>query len=233
MTNRHCLIAALVGLMGTSSETMAAAPVTTQDLAQVRAAVEAAVAPRLTARDANVEIDVGSIDPRLQFPACPSLDVTLPPTTTAAMTAKVSCDLPRWSFYVPVRVHAWVEAMVAAANLPANRTLGPSDLTRGKVDIFASSGGVITDEKDAAGKILRAGLFVGAPVLSSMLEMPIAVRRGQRVILTASDQTIVVKTAAIAMEDGRVGDNIPVQNPDSQKTVNATVTRDGGVEIKF
>ncbi len=231
--NTGRMIVAAAGLLGASLAAAGTADAETQDLAQIRAAVEAAVTPRLAAKDASIEISVGTIDPRLQFPACPSLDVTLPPTNTASMTAKVSCDLPRWTFYVPVRVHAWAEAVVAAANLPANRALARSDLARGKVDIFAASGGIVTDPKQAEGKILRTGLFVGAPILSTMLDQPISVRRGQRVVLTASDGTMVVKTAAIALEDGRIGDNIPVQNPDSQKTVNATVTRDGGVEIKF
>jgi flagellar basal body P-ring formation protein FlgA len=204
-----------------------------QDPGTIRAAIETAMSSRMTANDANVEVSVGAIDSRLQLPACPSVDVTLPPTNTASMTAKVSCDLPRWTIYVPVRVRAWVEAVVAAANLVPNRALSLRDLTRGKVDLFAAPGGVLTDPKQVEGKILRNGLVVGSPILATMLDLPISVRRGQRVVLTASDQTMIVKTSAVALEDGRVGDNIPVQNPDSQKTVNATVTRDGGVEIKF
>jgi flagella basal body P-ring formation protein FlgA len=191
------------------------------------------MSPRLAANDATVEVTVGTIDSRLQLPVCPSLDVSLPSANAASMTAKVSCDLPHWTIYVPLRLHAWVEAVVAAANLVPNRALSPRDLTRGKVDLFAATGGVLTDPQQVEGKILRAGLVVGSPILSTMLDLPISVHRGQRVVLTASDDTMVVKTAAVALEDGRVGDNIPVQNPDSQKTVNATVTRDGGVEIKF
>jgi flagella basal body P-ring formation protein FlgA len=200
----------------------------------IRAAIEDAMAPRLaTVNDAKVEVSVGTIDPRLQLAACPDIDVSLPPSVSATMTAKVSCEAPRWVLYVPVHVHAWADAIVAAANLIPNRALSARDLTRGRVDMFAATGGVLTDEKDVEGKILRAGLQVGAPILSAMLDLPISIHRGQRVVLTATDATMVIKTTAVALEDGRVGDNIAVQNPDSQKTVRATVTDDGGVAIKF
>jgi flagella basal body P-ring formation protein FlgA len=204
-----------------------------QDLATIRGAVETAAASRISLNGSNVQIEVSAIDARLQLPACPSLAVDLPPTTMASMTAKVSCIQPQWTIYVPLRVHAWTEAIVAAGNLPPNRALAAEDFTRGKVDVFSAPGGVITDPRQVQGKILRAGLVVGSPILSTMLDQPVAVRRGQRVVLTASDSAMSVKTSAVAMEDGRVGDNIAVQNPDSQKTVRATVTRDGGVEIKF
>ena len=51
--------------------------------------------------------------------------------------------------------------------------------------------------------------------------------------MTLTDPTMTIKRTAVALEDGRVGDNISVQNPDSQKTLRATVARDGGVEMKF
>ena len=149
------------------------------------------------------------------------------------MTTKVSCQDPSWTLYVPVHLHAWVNAVVAATNLPPNTTLTATQLTSGRVDQLATSAGLITDPRQVQGKILRIGLMAGNPVLSSLLDLPIAVHRGQNVVLTLTAQSMTLKTTATAMEDGRVGDSISVQNPASQKTLRATVSRDGGVEIKF
>ena len=44
---------------------------------------------------------------------------------------------------------------------------------------------------------------------------------------------MIIKATAIALEDGRVGETIAVQNPDSQKTMHATVAKDGSVEMNF
>jgi flagella basal body P-ring formation protein FlgA len=205
-----------------------------EDPAAIRDAVEAAVRPQLaTMKDARVEIEVGTIDPRLRLPPCPALDVSVPTTRTPAISVKVSCFSPQWSLYVPVRIHAWVEAVVAATNLAPNTKISARDLARGQVDAFAASGGLLTDPRQAEGKVLRGAVMMGAPVPSPLLDQPVTVHRGQRVVLTLTDRTMTIRTTAIAMEDGRIGDNIAVQNPDSRKMLHATVDQDGGVELKF
>jgi flagella basal body P-ring formation protein FlgA len=149
------------------------------------------------------------------------------------MTAKVTCATPSWTLYVPIHLHAWVAAVVAATNLAPNTTLTAAELTRGRADAFAGNGGLLTDSRQVEGKILRVGVMAGAPILSPLLDLPIAVHRGQKVMLTLSDPVMTIKTSATALDDGRVGDTITVQNADSHKTLRATVARDGGVEINF
>jgi flagellar basal body P-ring formation protein FlgA len=205
-----------------------------QDQAAIRIAIEATMAPRLAGlRDTQTQVEVGTIDTRLRLPACHNIEVDLPPTNTALMTAKVACPSPSWTLYVPVRLHAWVNAVVAAANLSPNTALTSAQLTRGRADAFADNGGLITDPRQVEGKILRVGLAAGSPILSPQLDLPISVHRGQKVMLTLTDPEMVIKTTATALDDGRVGDTISVQNADSQKTLRATVARDGGVEIRF
>ena len=149
------------------------------------------------------------------------------------MTAKVTCPDPNWTLYVPVHLHEWIDAVVAATNLAPNTPLTGPELTRGRADAFAGTGGLITDPRQVEGKILRVGLVAGSPILSPQLDLPIAVHRGQRVMLTLTDPEMTIKTTATALDDGRVGDTITVENADTQKTLRATVARDGGVEINF
>jgi len=211
-----------------------AAPAAFTTPAALRTAIESAVAPRLaTVKNARIAITVGDIDPRLHLAACPALSVSLPPTNAAMMTAKVDCATPRWTLYVPVHVHAWIAAVVAADNLAPATTLTAHDLTFGQIDIFASPAALLTDPAAAEGKILRVSLTAGSPVTAPLLELPIAVHRGQKVVLTLEDNAMTIKAMAIALEDGRVGQSITVQNPDSKKTLRATVADDGSVDIKF
>jgi flagellar basal body P-ring formation protein FlgA len=200
----------------------------------IRAAIATAVKPRLTVyRDASTEVTVGDIDPRLRLPACAGPEVALPPGNAASMTARVSCPEPRWTIYVPVRLDAWVEAVVASVNLTPNTKLDATDLTRGPVDMFTNGGGLLTNVKAAEGKILRVGLLAGSPVLSPFLEYPVVVHRGQQLLLTLTAPTMTIRTPVLALEDGRVGDNIEVENPDSKKTLAATVLDSGNVGMKF
>jgi flagellar basal body P-ring formation protein FlgA len=205
-----------------------------QDQAQIRSAIEAAIAPHLAAmHDGRGEADIGMIDSRLRLPACNNIDVTLPPNNSALVTAKVTCASPSWTLYVPIHLHDWVEAVVAAGSLAPNTALTPAVLTRGRADALTGTGGLITDPRQAEGKILRVGVMAGAPILSPLLELPISVHRGQRVMLTVTDPQMTIKTTATALDDGRIGDTITVENAASQKTLRATVARDGGVEIRF
>lgn len=231
-TNRGAFLAAL--LAGFLAAPKALEAVEIQTPASIRAAIQATVAPRLAAvSNAMIEIDVGAIDSRLQLPSCPAIEVTLPPTNTAVMAAKVACDGPSWSLYVPVRLHAWVDAVVAAANLAPNTRIVADQLSRGRVDMFSSTGGLVTDPNQAEGKILRVGLLAGAPLQLPFLELPILVHRGQKVLVTLIDDAMIIKASALALEDGRAGESITVENPDSKKTVRATVAEDGTVEIRF
>ena len=52
-------------------------------------------------------------------------------------------------------------------------------------------------------------------------------------LLTLTASTMTIKAPAVALEDGRTGDSIEVENPDSKKTMRATVLEDGSVEMKF
>jgi flagellar basal body P-ring formation protein FlgA len=221
-------------LLGKAAPSQAAPTDAFEPPAAIRAAIETALASRLEAfKTANPEIVVGEIDSRLRLPVCPALTIGLPPGNAAAMTARVVCEAPTWTIYVPVRVHAWVPAVVAATNLAPNSALTAEDVTVGRVDAFASTGGLLTDPHAAEGKILRSSVAAGMPILSPLLDLPITVRRGQKVVLRLEDPAMSVKAAAVALEDGRVGQSIMVQNSDSKKDLRATVAEDGSVELKF
>jgi flagellar basal body P-ring formation protein FlgA len=226
---------AFAGLLAaalSSSPSLAAGQV--EDAQSIRSAIATAVAPRLAAyKGVSVEVAVGAVDPRLRLPACPAPEVVLPALNAAMMTARVDCPTPRWTIYVPVHLHGWINAVVASVNLAPETKLEADDLTRGPVDMFANNGSLLTDVGAVEGKILRVGLLAGAPILSPFLEYPIVIHRGQRVLLTLTARTMEIKAPAVALEDGRVGDSIEVENPDSQKTMRATVLGDGSVEMKF
>jgi flagellar basal body P-ring formation protein FlgA len=227
---------ALVAGLGTAliGEPRLPAAADVENSTSIRAAIESSLAPRMAAiKDATVEIAVGAIDSRLLLPSCPAIEVTLPPTNTALMTAKVECSAPSWTIYVPVRLHAWTEAIVASVNLTPNTKLGAGDLTHGRVDMFSNNGGLLTEKAQAEGKTLRVGLLAGAPILSPFLELPIVVHRGQKVVLTLTASTMIIKTTAVALEDGRVGQDIALENPETKKSMQATVASDGTVEMKF
>jgi len=200
----------------------------------IRAAVRAAAERQVAlAKDQTFDIDIGEIDSRLRLAACPSLAVDIPPATTSFLSARVSCQQPFWTLYVPMRLHAWGKAVVAATNLAPGKALTAADLTMARLDLLATNGAYLTDPRQAEGMILRANLNAGAPVLTPLLELPILVHRGDTIVLTLFDNAMTIRTGVIAMEDGRAGDRILVENADSKKTVRAAVADSGTVVIRL
>lgn len=221
-----------VQLMTTTAGATLPTPAAIETPDAIRSAIANALQPRLgSVGDAS--FDIGVLDARLRLAACNALDVTIPTAIGAAMTVKVDCQAPNWTLYVPVRVHAWTEAIVAATNLAPNTRLTAAELRQGKIDMFGASGGLITDPGAAEGKILRAGLVAGSPILDTMLDQPMVVHRGEKLLLTLSDGEMEVRDSVVALEDGRVGDTIAMQNEESHKTIRATVTGSGAAEIRF
>lgn len=200
----------------------------------IRAAVQTAADRQIVpAKDQTVQVEIGDVDARIHLASCPALAVDLPGTIAPLLSARVSCRAPFWTLYVPIRVHAWAPAVVAATSLTPGTKLTAEDLTVARLDILATNGAYLSDPRQAVGTILRASLRAGAPVLKPFLDQPVVVHRGDTVVLTLLDSTITIRTNAIAMEDGRIGDRITVQNPDSNKSVRVTVADSGAVELRF
>jgi flagella basal body P-ring formation protein FlgA len=200
----------------------------------IRAALQAAAEQQIgPAKDQTLQIEIGDIDARIHLAVCPALDVDIPPASSPLMSARVSCRAPFWTLYVPIRVHAWGRAVVATTNLAPGTKLTAADLTLSRLDILATNGAYLTDPRQAEGMILRANVRAGAPILMPLLDRPLLVHRGDTVVLTLRDSAITIRTSEIAMEDGRVGDRILVENPDSKKTVRAAVVDSGAVEMRF
>jgi flagella basal body P-ring formation protein FlgA len=200
----------------------------------IRAAVQAAAERQMApAKDQTFEIDIGEIDSRIHLAACPALVVDIPPANTSLLSARISCRQPFWTLYVPVQVRAWGLAVVASTNLAPGKTLTAADLTMARLDVLATNGAYLTDPRQAEGMILRANVRSGAPILTPLLELPVLVHRGDTVVLTLLDSAMTIRTSVIAMEDGRAGDRILVENPDSKKTVRAAVTDSGAVIIRL
>jgi flagellar basal body P-ring formation protein FlgA len=228
------LLTCLTFSMVLTANAEAGGTVSFESPAAIRAAVQAAAEQQIAPpKDQTIEIEIGEIDSRIHLATCQALEVEMPQANTPFMSARVSCRTPFWTLYVPVRVHAWGSAVVAATNLAPGTKLTASDLAMARIDILATNGAYLTDPSQADGMILRTNVRAGAPILTPLLDRPVIVHRGDTVVLTLFDGVVTIRASVIAMEDGRSGDRILVENPDSKKTVRAAVADSGGVEMRL
>ncbi|MCE1238285.1 MAG: flagellar basal body P-ring formation chaperone FlgA [Hyphomicrobiales bacterium] len=125
-----------------------------------------------------------------------------------------------------------VSLTVASRNIPRGDIIAADDLhveRQPRNRLYGSR--ALVDPKDLVGRQARRALRAGQPVVAADFARPQIVARGELV-------TVVFRTAALrvtgrgqALQAGAVGDLVPVLNPQSKRTLHATVVSPGLVEI--
>ena len=97
----------------------------------------------------------------------------------------------------------------------------------------------ITEEKTAfmpEGLVAKRKLVKGSVIYSGMIGPPrpkVILERNQNVLIKIDKFGLVITTMGKAMQDGREGECIRIQNVDSQRIIMARVVEDGTVEPVF
>lgn len=130
-------------------------------------------------------------------------------------------------------VDRFVPVVVARQDMPRHRVLTAADLVLKTVSISKAPSGLVTDIAPAVGKRLRTRVSQGDCLNSRMLENPPLVEKGDRIKILAKSGTLRVSTLGIAKGSGGSGDQIPVENVTTNKTVMGRVTSASTVEVLF
>ena len=143
----------------------------------------------------------------------------------------------RTSVYVRVRVDGrnygrislsgWVDVfdsvICASKNLERGTVLSLNDVCREKLNISKFSGNYYTDSGEILGKVLKTELARGRCITSDMVKDPALVHRGDLVKMVAASGALKIVTSGIAKSDGRLNDQIRVENIRSGRVVYAVV----------
>lgn len=133
----------------------------------------------------------------------------------------------RHDFVVRARVSALVA--VTAAPVAANRELTDADVTLERRDVTTIRDPIgMLDE--AIGQSSRRSLRAGEVLRASQLVAPIAVKRGDPVIMTARQDGIEVSMAGEALDAGARGAVVRVKNSASGQVVRMRVVGAGAVQ---
>ena len=200
-----------------------------QDVAAVRATAVTFVRTSVAASDA---IDA-QLDDRLMLPPC---DAELQAFRTAsfganAQTVGVRCASPAWTIYVPVRVTAVRDVLVAARPMTHGETLSSNDVRRERREVSGMSSGYVTDEIALVGRPLTHPVAAGAVLTGADVSIPTAVRRGQQVVLVGHAQGIEVRAQGKALADAGLDQRVSVEATSSKRIIEGTVRSADTVEV--
>lgn len=231
-TQRLCIArVALFALACVAATPLPASP--WQELAEIRAAAEAFIESRVT--DAALDARAGALDARLRLQRCDGvLEAFRPPggRTTGNTTVGVRCTgSQRWKLYVPVRVEARAQVLVARRPLARGTRLDAADLVQAEHDLTSLPYGYFRDLAALTGRELRRPVGAGTVILPSMVAEPQLVRRGQTVVLSARQSGVQISMQGRALADGALQQRIRVENLSSGRVIEGVVRSAERVEV--
>lgn len=143
------------------------------------------------------------------------------------------CASEDWETNVTIKPDIYLPVLVTKHSVERGVKLTANDLELKRHNISNLRNGFIIDPDHAVGLTVKRRIRPLQPLTLSQLEQPILVKRGQQVIMIASQEGIEIRTLGEAMKNGRKGDLIQVRNLDSKKSVSAVVDDLGVVKIPF
>lgn len=213
----------------------AAAGATIQPLDSVREAAAGFVRSQMPPGQAGIVVTAGRLDPRLRLARCGApLDASfisgMP--LQSQMSVRVACHAAaEWTIYVPVTVQSRIQVWALRAPHEQGARLTTSDVVAETRLVSGVAMGYVTDLAALGRGTLRHPLPAGAILTSQDLLPDYMVRQGEQVTMVASIGGIQVRAAGLALQSGRYGALIRVQNPSSAKVVQGVVESDRVVDV--
>ena len=234
---RRAAAAALVAVLGSLSAAAAEpAGAAAEPLAAVQAAAEKRVRSQLLGVSYAVHVQAAGLDPRLHLVPCPeALAATLAPRAelAARVAVRVSCPAPGapWAVYVPVNIESDINVLVLRVSALRGARLTPAQVAPETRRVAGLAVGYVTDVASLEHHSLGRSLPAGTALTADALLADVIVHQGQEVTLVAAAPGISVRATGKALQDGREGARVRVQNLASLKIVEGVVDASGVIEI--
>jgi flagella basal body P-ring formation protein FlgA len=140
---------------------------------------------------------------------------------------------PERRLNVTVRLEIIREVVVTAKPIPRQQPIGPEDLTTRRMNLAELPADVFLRPEEAIGLWARSGIGASRILRKAQVEVPPVVRQGDRVLIVAEGSGLRVTALGEVRDAARPGENVPVLNLDSRKTVVARVLDARTVQVEF
>jgi flagella basal body P-ring formation protein FlgA len=173
--------------------------------------------------DTKVEVSVSNIDNRIKIKPCDlPLKANIPQNNTRRnVNVKISCNDPTpWQMFLQVKIRTTVPILVATMTISKGSFLDDSNIDIRYLEQNKIRGERITDIDTVYGGKAKRRIAKGSNITRRNICL---VCKGDSVTIVAKSATLMIKTAGIALSDGRIGDQIRVKNKQSGRTITAQI----------
>lgn len=198
---------------------------------QVRQFASAAV---LEKNGTRVEVEVGSLDPRLKLAPCQEIQPYLPanawPWGRSRIGLRCVSGPTRWNVFLPVTVKVFAKALVATRALPGGTVLSEADLAQEEVNLAEDVSVAVVQADQAIGRTLERPLAAGRSLRQSHLKARQWFAAGETVQVVALGPGFRVSGAGQALTAGVEGQPVRIRT-ESGRILTAEAVGERRVEV--
>jgi flagella basal body P-ring formation protein FlgA len=180
------------------------------------------------------EINLVPLVDHLNLPLCSQpIKVFTPNLVKPGRTAvNVRCNVGKtWATFVSVMVTPFENVVVLTQPLQRGETVTARHVSLVRKDVSSLQGNYLTQLDSILNKQVVRNLPTGTVVFPKDVVEPKLIKRGERVVITASKSGLGISMNGIAQSDGSRGQLIHVKNQNSGRVISAVVTDVGQVSV--
>ncbi|WP_081587583.1 flagellar basal body P-ring formation chaperone FlgA [Paraglaciecola arctica] len=181
--------------------------------------------------DKTIDAVAMPIDERVHVPVCSS-ELTFSSSPEALsqsnVMVKAQCSDNDWYMFMVVKATETQPVVILSSAVSPGTLLTTDNVHVVKMDKKRLRSTTFADIEDVVGARIKRRVSAGRPVNPNNL---CYVCKGDNVTISAGNLSMRVKTNGFALEDGRMGETIQVENRRSSKKIYARVVGTGQVEI--
>ncbi len=146
----------------------------------------------------------------------------------------ITCpDQPGWRIQVSTEVQLWLPVLVTTRIIDRGEVITNADIKRQEIDINKTPRGFYHQPSQVTGMGAKRRLRANQVLNPGLIALPLAVKRGDKVKIVATQDGISASMSGEALENGSKGEVIRVKNISSNKTVETKVLENGVVTSTF
>ncbi len=195
------------------------------------------IASQIDNQEDDIQIHIKALDNRLKLHACTlPLQAFWPPGATQRghTSVGIRCnDNKPWKIFVSAQIKQYEQVWIANSAISRGTLLDDQNIRVEKREISVTHSEYFNVDRSPVGlkakRPLRKGMII--PVIA--LEKPMAIQRGDRVVVIARIGGLEIRTAATALSSGAEGDRIKVKNLSSNKELEGILSKNSVVYLNI
>ncbi|WP_144395147.1 flagellar basal body P-ring formation chaperone FlgA [Pleionea sediminis] len=203
-----------------------------QSVSEIKETAKTFLQEHFSADENRINLRIGKVDPRLRLTACDqALTAFVPQGTDLKGNAIIGIrcvGTKSWHIYVPVYIEIRQKVLKYSRSLPKGHEVGAKDIELTEVDISHIRSAPITDPKTVIGSILKRRVRAEEIVNPRSLCM---VCKGDGLTIVSGNTRFQVTMEGVALEDGKHGERIKIQNAQSERVITGTVIAKQKVQV--